>query len=107
MFGIVRRNKKVVRDRTVYMEVYGDNKVMYRVVVGKINSYGDEVCTYGIEAEDRRSGGSNSGFFAEYRGRCRLCGDAYKRQGKSASDIFKGSELSLCFHMNKKFSILV
>ena len=56
MFGIVRRNKKVVRDRTVYMEVYGDNKVMYRVVVGKINSYGDEVCTYGIEAEDRRSG---------------------------------------------------
>ena len=32
MFGIMRKVKREVRDRTVYMEVYGDNKVSYRVI---------------------------------------------------------------------------
>ncbi len=56
MFGMRRRIKKEVRDRTVYMEVYGDNKIIYRVIAGKTWLYGEEVHTYGIEAEDRASG---------------------------------------------------
>jgi len=56
MFGMRRRQKKVVRDRTVYMEIYGDNKVIYRVVSGTTWSGGEEVHTYGIEAEERLSG---------------------------------------------------
>ncbi|MBR4628132.1 MAG: hypothetical protein IKO47_10630 [Ruminococcus sp.] len=56
MFGFRRRLKKVVRDRTVYMEVYGDNKVIYRVVAGRTWFGGEEVHTYGIEAEERSTG---------------------------------------------------
>ncbi len=56
MFGIMRRINREVRDRTVYMEVFGDNKVAYRVITGKIESFGSEVNTYGIEAEDYCSG---------------------------------------------------
>lgn len=56
MFGIMRRKNREVRDRTVYMEVYGDNKVAYRVVSGRIDLFGDEVSTYGVEAEDFTSG---------------------------------------------------
>jgi len=56
MFGRISRKKREVRDRTVYMEVYGDNKVVYRVTAGKIASFSGEVYTYGIEAEDRISG---------------------------------------------------
>ena len=39
MFGIVRKIKREVQDRTVYMEVYGDNKVAYRVIAGRINLF--------------------------------------------------------------------
>ena len=56
MFGIIKRKKREVKDRTVYMEVYGDNKVIYRVTAGKVWSFGDEINTYGIEAEDRATG---------------------------------------------------
>ena len=35
MFGMIRKTKREVRDRTVYMEIYGDNKVVYRVTAGK------------------------------------------------------------------------
>ena len=56
MFGIMRKIKREVRDKTVYMEVYGENNVAYRVVAGKIDSFGEEVSTYGVEAEDYRSG---------------------------------------------------
>ena len=56
MFGIMRKVKREVRDRTVYMEVYGDNKVFYRVLAGILDIFGDDVITYGIEAEDYQAG---------------------------------------------------
>lgn len=56
MFGMVRKIKREVRDRTVYMEVFGDNKVSYRVIVGRIYLNGEDVVTYGVEAEDFRTG---------------------------------------------------
>ena len=56
MFGIMRKINREVFDKTVYMEVYGDNQVAYRVTAGRISLFGDEVSTYGIEAEDFNSG---------------------------------------------------
>lgn len=56
MFGIMRKINREVRDKTIYMEVYGDNKVAYRVITGKITSFGSDVNTYGVEAEDYESG---------------------------------------------------
>lgn len=56
MFGMVKRVKRIVRDRTVYMEVYGDNKVSYRVTAGRMTVNGEDVITYGIEAEDLSTG---------------------------------------------------
>lgn len=56
MFGIMRKIKRNVTDRTVYMEVYGENNVAYRVIAGKMEIFGDEINTYGIEAEDYGSG---------------------------------------------------
>ena len=56
MFSVVRRKKHEVRDKMVYMEVYGDNKVAYRVTVGRIFQYGEELITYGVEAEDHITG---------------------------------------------------
>ena len=56
MFGIMRKISRKVYDRTVYLEVYGDNKVAYRVTAGRMDLFGDKVITYGIEAEDYSSG---------------------------------------------------
>jgi hypothetical protein len=56
MFGIVKRIKHEVKDKTVYMEIYGDNKITYRVLSGRLYMYGDEFITYGIEVIDRKSG---------------------------------------------------
>ncbi len=56
MFGIRRRYKRTVRDRTVYLEIFGDNKVMYRVTAGRMSMFGEEISTYGVEAEDSRTG---------------------------------------------------
>ena len=50
MFGIMRKVKREVRDRTVYMEV------SYRVIAGILDIFGDDVITYGIEAEDYQAG---------------------------------------------------
>lgn len=45
--------KKIpVTDKTIYMEVYGQNKVAYRVIVGRMG----DIVTYGIETEDYISG---------------------------------------------------
>ena len=60
MFGLIRRNKGEVKDRTVYMEIYGANKVTYRVTAGKLVYYGSETTAYGIEAVDSFSGKSES-----------------------------------------------
>lgn len=56
MFGMVRHKRNIVRDRTVYMEICGYNKVTYRVVVGRISINGEDIVTYGVEAQDRRTG---------------------------------------------------
>jgi len=56
MFGIVKKIKHEVRDKTIYMEIFGDNKVTYRVLSGRLYMYGDEFITYGIEVIDRKSG---------------------------------------------------
>ncbi len=56
MFGIIRKKKQEVRDRTVYMEVCSDNKVAYRVTAGRLFTGGGDVVTYGIEAQDMTSG---------------------------------------------------
>ncbi|SFW15725.1 hypothetical protein [Ruminococcus flavefaciens] len=60
MFGIVKRVTHEVRDKTVYMEIFGDNKVAYRVLSGRLFMYGDEFITYGIEVIDRKSGEKES-----------------------------------------------
>lgn len=56
MFGLIKKKKQEVRDRTVYLEVYGDNKISYRVTSGKIDWDDNEIITYGIEVEDSRTG---------------------------------------------------
>ena len=60
MFGIVKKIKHEVKDRTVYMEIFGENKVAYRVLSGRLFMYGDEFITYGIEVIDRKSGEKES-----------------------------------------------
>lgn len=60
MFGIVRKKNREIRDRTIYMEVFGDNKVAYRVTTGWIYLNGENICTYGVEAEDYISGEKES-----------------------------------------------
>ena len=60
MFGIVRKTKREVIDRMIYMEVYGDNKVTYRVTAGWIDLGSESICTYGVEAEDHTSGEKES-----------------------------------------------
>ncbi len=52
MFNTVKKVKNQVTDRTVYMEVYGENKVAYRVISGRIG----KTVTYGIETEDYNTG---------------------------------------------------
>lgn len=56
MFGSITKKKKEVHDRTVYMEVYGENKIAYRVTAGLMDESGASFVTYGIEAEDKRTG---------------------------------------------------
>lgn len=56
MFGLIRKKKNEVRDRTVYMEVFGDNRVSYRVTSGKMKWEDSEIITYGVEVEDSRTG---------------------------------------------------
>ena len=56
MFGLVKRIKHEVIDKTTYMEIFGDNKVAYRVLSGRMRIFEDEVITYGVEVIDHRNG---------------------------------------------------
>lgn len=56
MFGMIRLIKHEVRDRTIYMEVFGDNKVSYRVTSGRMLFYGNDITTYGVEVQDSKTG---------------------------------------------------
>lgn len=58
MFGIVKKVRHEVHDKTLYMEIFGENKVAYRVLSGKMDLYGDEVITYGVEVIDQKKGES-------------------------------------------------
>lgn len=60
MFGMVRKIKHEVYDKTIYMEVFGDNRISYRVTAGRTFLNGCEVVTYGIEAEDTLTGETES-----------------------------------------------
>ena len=44
--------------RTVYLELFSEKKVAYRVTAGRTVRYGEEINIYGIEAEDSRTGES-------------------------------------------------
>ncbi len=56
MFGYIDVREHSVNSRTVYMEIYGGNKVSYRVTSGQMMRYGSESKTYGVEIEDHNSG---------------------------------------------------
>ena len=53
MFTMIKRPAAAVKDRTVYIELYGENRISYRVLCGRIDSHGETVYTYGVEIEDR------------------------------------------------------
>ena len=55
MFGKVK-NKINVTDRKVYMEIFSDRRISYRVTAGRAVRFGEEIDIYGIEAEDSRTG---------------------------------------------------
>lgn len=44
----------------VYMEVYGSNRIVYRVTAGSVIQQGTEIPTYGVMLEDMRSGEQQS-----------------------------------------------
>lgn len=56
MLKIRKRMCSEVVGRLVYMEIFSENKVAYRVTSGEIRSGGKNVSAYGIEAEDYLSG---------------------------------------------------
>lgn len=56
MFGATVRSRCEIRDRTIYMEVYGDNKVSYRVTAARMLKNSRQAVTYGIEVEDAKAG---------------------------------------------------
>ena len=56
MFGIVSKRKKEVVDKSVYLEVFGDNCVAYRGTTATISGLGYPIITYGVEAEDFNNG---------------------------------------------------
>ena len=58
MFGIMRKMRREVSGRTVYMEVFGDNKVAYRVITGHMEVFGETVAAYGVEIVDSVTGES-------------------------------------------------
>ncbi|WP_019678507.1 hypothetical protein [Ruminococcus flavefaciens] len=56
MLSIVKKAKQEVIDKTIYMEIFGENKVAYRVLSSRMNLCGDEFITYGIEVYDHKNG---------------------------------------------------
>ncbi len=42
--------------RMIYMEVYGVNRIIYRVTIGTAKRRGREVTVYGVSLEDMRTG---------------------------------------------------
>lgn len=53
MTTAVKREKKIMHDKTNYMEVVGNNRVIYRVTTGYVIRNGRKFITYGVEAEKK------------------------------------------------------
>lgn len=51
MTAIKKERTKKVSEKTIYMEVLGANRVIYRVTSSKKVFDGEEFITYGVEAE--------------------------------------------------------
>jgi len=56
MFGLMRKIKKEINDKSIYLEVFADNCIAYRVTTGTIKGFEYPVITYGVEAEDINNG---------------------------------------------------
>ncbi|MBQ1519781.1 MAG: hypothetical protein IIZ53_08030 [Ruminococcus sp.] len=56
MFGTIKSSKSDVISKTVYMELFSDRKIAYRVTAGRTMRFGEEINIYGIEATDSRTG---------------------------------------------------
>ena len=56
MFSVIKRIRREVMDMTVYMEIFSDKKVAYRVLSVRMNFFGEEIITYGIEIFDHKNG---------------------------------------------------
>ena len=56
MFSVIKMIRHEVRDMTVYMEIFSEKKVAYRVLSVRMNIFGEEIFTYGIEIFDHKSG---------------------------------------------------
>lgn len=55
MITIKKQNQKP-DNNIIYMEVYGVNRVIYRVTSGNVRRRGKSVLVYGVSAEDIRTG---------------------------------------------------
>lgn len=58
MFSTIKLKKKDLQKKTVYLELFSERKVTYRVTAGHTVRFGEEISTYGIEAFDSRTGES-------------------------------------------------
>ena len=56
MFRKINKDSRQLINRTVYMELFSDRKISYRVTAGRTFRAGEEIDTYGIEAVDSRTG---------------------------------------------------
>lgn len=56
MFRKMKKQSGELKNRTVYLELFSDRKVAYRVTAGITVRYGERVDTYGIEAIDVKTG---------------------------------------------------
>ncbi len=53
MTTAVKREKAIMQSKTNYMEVVGNNRVIYRVTTGYVMKNGRKHITYGVEAEKK------------------------------------------------------
>lgn len=56
----VKKQVQKQESRMIYMEVYGVNRIIYRVTIGTAKRKGKEVSVYGVSLEDMRTGQSEN-----------------------------------------------
>lgn len=52
----IKKQKQKPENTITYMEVYGVNRVIYRVTAGTVNRRGTQAAVYGVSVEDIRTG---------------------------------------------------